>query len=1238
VTFQVSGAQAPKPTRYAPIWTDSFFHGLVTQRNPLRGPAGHIENRFYPTYDAMIDGNNVEISTRLTPIRRYGNSVYNSQTFTNVDSFYSFNLFSTNSEHIDVMVDTAAALYEGTGPSDKNLVWTKSTGAGQSYMQSVGNTLFFGNGVDQKKWVETLTVWTASTAYTVDGLGTFLIDSNGNIEQLTNAILPIATVATDSAVPQNVTITYSGGTNLTTVFTAGQSGTFSGLTTATFLNGIVGTVTTVNSGSVVFSTTLTGHASYGPAADTGLWTAAQGGTPVTGSLVPVWNITVGGTTNDNTAQWTNRGNPVENWGIAAPTTAPTVVVGASNVSWQPHTFYSNAQVNVDTQFGGQTNIWNVTAKGVSDTTNPFTSNPTAGVTTVTDGTVTWTCVASTHSSDSAWTASTTFPADSLIVANASGTNCLFQLQPNAFPVYKLVAGEYVTANFYPHNNGTFSGQCELRNPIDESGHNPGVAPYTLQQQAFNTSVLFNPGQLPTSGSASPLEWATISAAGDITGYTTPYSGAVPGNYTLVVFGTLTVPTAGQYSFTIFHDDGMFWGIGTGTSSSNQATVISGPNNCPAPAATVTALQGYKVMGANNTNGVYQDTFVINFPTADSYPFEIDFGKSNNSGQFLAMYCNGQTPVPGTAETGLTQPIWPAFTTSFAPAYPSVSEANNAGMGSLSGNIWNSGGTGKGPLTWNNIGPITDYSWHSDIQYLTTANSTIIDPANNTEDPYEAGITGTTPPVFATGINQLTKDNPNLIWINQGPASAPPPGTLSTFNGGWVYWIALVNTLTNTVSNLSPASATTGNFIGSAGVKVSGGLPAVIDPQVDYVAIFRSLDGGATPFLIPGTGNTVYTVSLANYQANGYTDTTPDSGLNILLEGPIGLQNTPPGVGAINLAYHLSRIFFSIGNVVFWTSGPDAPIGNGIEGVAPTNNATFPSLVKRLVPTSVGLFVYTVSDIYLISGNGTANSPLFPVPYLPGKGISSYNAVAINGTLTYIFTTTSTVMTVDPNGGFWDLGFPIGDQFTKSNWNPANVYLTWHENGEDVALFVCDGSTGWFRGNPTPSPESGQTWSPFATIVGGVKAIASIETTPGIKKLLLGSPSSGPILARDLTTYADNGTAYTAFFTIGSLVLAQPGQLAELAFITTDSQAIGTKPAISVRLDEISGNYEPLGDSEDDPPKLAPSLTTYAQRFYLLNGDNPALCRHMQIRLDWPSENAGNELLSMTLYGGFIQEK
>jgi len=56
--------------------------------------------------------------------------------------------------------------------------------------------------------------------------------------------------------------------------------------------------------------------------------------------------------------------------------------------------------------------------------------------------------------------------------------------------------------------------------------------------------------------------------------------------------------------------------------------------------------------------------------------------------------------------------------------------------------------------------------------------------------------------------------------------------------------------------------------------------------------------------------------------------------------------------------------------------------------------------------------------------------------------------------------------------------------------------------------------------------------------------------------------------------------------------------------------------------------------------LARTRTTYNQGFYLMDiaDDIPALCRHIQIRCDWPAENAANEILSMTIMGGIAAEK
>jgi hypothetical protein len=177
--------------------------------------------------------------------------------------------------------------------------------------------------------------------------------------------------------------------------------------------------------------------------------------------------------------------------------------------------------------------------------------------------------------------------------------------------------------------------------------------------------------------------------------------------------------------------------------------------------------------------------------------------------------------------------------------------------------------------------------------------------------------------------------------------------------------------------------------------------------------------------------------------------------------------------------------------------------------------------------------------------------------------------------------------------------------------------------------------------PTPSPESGYTWSPYATIQGGCKAVTSIEVTPGVHKLLLGPVGSGPILNRDLNAFQDNGQSYPASAVVGSAVLAQPGQVAVVSFIATDSTSAGTPLTLGVLMDEalpyFKGPFDILKEYVADPPTLTRSRSIPSQRFYLAEIDGAAACRHMQVKIQWATENAMNELLSMTIFGAFYQE-
>lgn len=1288
-----AGAQSQSQTRFAPIYNGRWSSGLWTNRSPLRDAATtRLVEKFYgASGDALIAGSNTEITNRLTLGRRPGNSVYDSNSYSSVGRFYDFRLFSSTTEQIKVMVDQASALYslyQGT----KSLVWTKDPAAGQSYMQSVGNTLYWGDGVNNKKWLQSLVAWSGSATWngpTTPFLGTFFIDPNGNIQQLTGTVITVTQVA----VAANV-LTVTASVPLTGTLSAGCEIEFPAAMAATFLEKKTVTVTAVNGSTFTASIT---NANYGPVAEANILASEVTGTatPQSGATAPVWSTVApssannfqGGITNDGTAQWTNRGNPVQNWGIANGSKPVVPVIGSSTTSWQPKTYFSLVGAIIDPNG----NLQQVTTAGKSGASAPAWATS-VGATTQ-DGTVVWAMVQTAASMT--WQPHTSYiPSSSLSltsVAAASGgttvyTGVITGGLSNAFAGKTFVVSNFTNAL----NNGTFVCTAStlttltLQNPAGVAENVPGVATTEgnfIVGSAYGNNCLFQLAPLaqptlsgnvsaylyPTShsgavgaftqtnpvstgsalasdtslnslsfygnprGEGADLTWRTVNGAGEYTGTVQPFMAQEPlsqYDYNLIILASLNVPAAGQYTFTIQHQDGMFWGIGNG------ATLVSGPNaSANTIGQTITAAEGYPSLGGTNgAGGSYTDTYTVDFPAPGLYPLEVDYHYWYHTGQIFNVLCNGQPLANGTPESGTNAPVWPAWSTTYAPNYPKVTETD-------------------GQLTWINLGPVTDFVWAPGTGF-TLPDTTIIDPNGNTEAPYRSGVTGATIPTFLTGLSQTTLDNPNLIWINEGTAGAAPSGTASTYNGGWKYAVALVNTLDNSVSNCTPVSASTGNFIGVSGITLAPGdglpSPASIDPQSDYVAVFRTTDGQAVPFLIPGEFTT-YTLPLSEYLVNGYTDTTADTGLNNLIAGAINGENTPPAAGAKNLAFHLNRIFYSIGNTVYWTAGADTPVGNGVSGTPPLNFDTFPSLVKRIVPTASGAIVFTVSDVYVIQGSGTSSSPIQSgIPIMEGVGLLSYNALDVNGSIIGFFTTDNQFCIIDPSAGTSYAGFPIGDQFRLNNgvpgqtWNPANVYVSWYVNGEDQGWYVSDGEYGWFRLMPTPAPEQGYTWSPFASIVGGCKAVQSIEVEPGVHKLLLGPVGSGPILNRDLAAFQDNGQNYPASAVIGSAVLAQPGQVAIVSFITTESVRTGTPLTLGVIFDEAlpyyTGPFDILKVWEPDPPGLKRSRSFYAQRFYLSEAKDEAACRHCQVLIQWAAENAANELSTLTIFGGFLQEQ
>jgi len=148
------------------------------------------------------------------------------------------------------------------------------------------------------------------------------------------------------------------------------------------------------------------------------------------------------------------------------------------------------------------------------------------------------------------------------------------------------------------------------------------------------------------------------------------------------------------------------------------------------------------------------------------------------------------------------------------------------------------------------------------------------------------------------------------------------------------------------------------------------------------------------------------------------------------------------------------------------------------------------------------------------------------------------------------------------------------------------------------------------------------------------------------------------MARDSAyqTFVDVDSPYEAFFTMGNIMLVNPGQMAELAFIEIDFIKTGSLPTVSVLLDEITATaqvpFEIISNYFiSDPPKLygptAQPATLYANRYYFgqttaanVGGvPNSAWCRHLQIRVDYGAvDTVQNETLAFCIFGAIWQER
>lgn len=484
----------------------------------------------------------------------------------------------------------------------------------------------------------------------------------------------------------------------------------------------------------------------------------------------------------------------------------------------------------------------------------------------------------------------------------------------------------------------------------------------------------------------------------------------------------------------------------------------------------------------------------------------------------------------------------------------------------------------------------------------------------------------------------------VVYGNFGPVATPTGSGTFTAVNGFTYVVAYGNAVSGEISNASQFSANTGPFSNVAYVGVV--VTASTDTQVNQIRVYRSTDSGG--------GNQFFEISNSPFANTNATiqDTTPDTQLQVTSQAEINLGNTPPPTAITNLEWFSGRMWGSTNNLLWASTGPET-----LSGTAPNSNWNplfqwvIPGVLVRNVTGPNGMLVFTQDDCYIVRGTDITNYTVNE--FIKDFGVRTYNAIDTDGTNLYVFTSDRQFILLSSSGAV-DIGLPIADQLL--NLDPTTVYVKVNRYALDSIVRILDTAHNVYYDYNLNQ----QCWNlPGILQMPGCTAMGSIETSPGVWRLLLSSNNSGTVqLAyRDINNFLDLGTGYTPKAVFGSIQLADPGSLAKFGGrggMCMEYTNSGTAPTLSVLFNEmgattsnavgsqITGNFTGFGPSMPIAgiPTLADPSITYRTLYYYISSLTrrvSGFLRHMQFQITAPAENQPTELIGFGIFGDLSQE-
>lgn len=609
--------------------------------------------------------------------------------------------------------------------------------------------------------------------------------------------------------------------------------------------------------------------------------------------------------------------------------------------------------------------------------------------------------------------------------------------------------------------------------------------------------------------------------------------------------------------------------------------------------------------------------------------------------------NGNIQVPGaggvTGDSGLVVPAWATVI---------------------------GGVTIDGTAAWTCYGAIAP--WYATTDYGGSGSGVanpcvILDTNGNLQgvsDVTTAAASGAGPVTWNTTLGGTTTDGA-ITWIMLG--------------AGTVLWSGILQYAWSPVGiDGSVGTASPITLVANGGLGVNGGFALLLgvditgtsaqtDEQVSRIKLWRTAQGQATLIELDEIPNPW----LKGDTSVLYYDVSSDLELNAFIPAPVASVNNPPPPNLTAPVYYQQRIWGIVDNMVVHSGGPDTITGNGNTAFAPLDEIPFLAQPIKLVPVLVqngGLIVMTTSGIKIILGTGTASNLYYVGDYLELVSVLSYDAVTVFYNQIFCMESNGKVSSIaieypfNPQSGYTEVGFPIGDQFVKVTtggqnaalFTPSTAMVSWNANSSaDTGMYVSSGTGFWFQMSLINPPESGILWNPLRELQGGASAVQSVETSPGVHNLLIApaAGTTGPILMRDTTRtvwtdlVAGTPTPYPGWDAKGVTLLASTGQWASIKHVSAKSKNTGgPRPKVSVLFNEIEPSAQrPYIDmvadagKSNDPSRSRASLSVYSDRYRLAQQGQETTGDCILVKFDYGAEAFGDELLDWAMYGAVHEE-